>query len=250
MAKINTNSNTYIIIYATVMVVVVAFLLAFVSAALRDRQQENVTNDVKAQILRALHIESDDVTATYGTLVSDNLWDGTQLVALPPTAFTTDYNAEIKAGRYHVFVAHIDGDTKYVLPVYGMGLWGPIWGYIALDSDKTTVFGAYFDHQGETAGLGAEIKDSPAWQSTFIGKTITNGTTIILGVKKATDKPDALCEVDAITGATLTSNGVDAMLKSSLANYMTFINSPCGAPAASNDAATPCAANEGKEDNE
>ncbi len=224
MAKINTNSNSYIIVYAALMVIVVAFLLAYVSSSLRDRQEENVTNDVKSQILMALNIESDDITDTYATMVKDNLWDGEKLVEVPLDEFKTNYNPEIKAGRYHVFVARVDGDTKYVLPVYGMGLWGPIWGYIALDSDKQTVFGAYFDHQGETAGLGAEIKDSRKWQDSFIGKTITDGQTIILGVKKASDNPDPKCEVDAVTGATLTSNGVDAMLKSGLSHYLSFIN--------------------------
>ncbi len=224
MAKINTNKNSYIIIYAVVMVVIVAFLLAFVSSALRSKQEENVVNDVKSKILTALQVTTDDVTATYAALVSDNLWDGTQLVPVDITDFQTNYNPEIKAQRYHVFVATIDGDTKYVLPVYGMGLWGPIWGYIAVNSDRRTIYGAYFDHEGETAGLGAEIKDSKKWQQQFVGKTITEGTTILLGVKKATDNPDPSCEVDAVTGATLTCNGVNAMLKSSLANYLSFFN--------------------------
>ncbi len=224
MAKLNTNKNSYIIVYAALMVVVVAFLLAYVSSALHSRQEENVTNDVKNQILKALHVATDDVTRTYSTLVADNLWDGTRLVAVPADAFQTNYNAEIKAGRYHVFVATIDGDTKYVLPVYGMGLWGPIWGYVALNSDRHTVFGAYFNHESETAGLGAEIKDSPQWQSKFVGKTVSDGTRIILGVKKATDKPDPSCEVDAVTGATLTSNGVDDMLHACLTNYLSFLH--------------------------
>ncbi len=224
MAKLNTNNNSYIIIYATVMVVVVAFLLAFVSSALSQKQEENVTNDVKSQILNALHITTDDVTATYAKEVTDNLWDGEKLIEVPIDDFKTNYNPEIKAGRYHVFVANIDGDTKYVMPVYGMGLWGPIWGYIALNSDRKTVFGAYFDHQSETAGLGAEIKDSKKWQSKFIGKTVTDGMKIILGVKKATDDPNPKCEVDGITGATLTCNGVNDMLKKGLSNYLSFIN--------------------------
>lgn len=224
MAKLNTNSNSYIIIYAVILVVVVAFLLAFVSSALREKQETNVTNDVKSKILTALHIETDDVDKTYAETVTDNLWDGEGLVEVPIEDFQTNYNPEIKAGRYHVFVAEVDGETKYVLPVYGMGLWGPIWGYIALNADRQTVFGAYFDHQGETAGLGAEIKDSKAWQSKFVGKKVTDGEKIILGVKKAADNPDPTCEVDAVTGATLTSNGVDEMLKSSLANYLSFIS--------------------------
>ncbi len=224
MAKLNTNSNSYIIVYAVILVVVVAFLLAFVSSALRTRQETNVTNDVKSKILTALHIETDDVDATYAAAVTDNLWNGKELTEVPLEDFQTNYNPEIKAGRYHVFVAEVGGETKYVLPVYGMGLWGPIWGYVALNADRKTVFGAYFDHQGETAGLGAEIKDSKAWQAGFEGKTVTDGEKIVLGVKKAADGPDPACEVDAVTGATLTSNGVDEMLKTTLANYISFMN--------------------------
>ncbi len=224
MAKMKTNSNSYIFTYAVVMVIVVAFLLAFFSSALRAKQDENVTNDVKSKILLAMHIETEDVTNTYAKLVTDNLWDGEKLVEVPMKDFKTNYNPEIKAGRFHVFVANVNGDTKYVLPVYGMGLWGPIWGYIALNSDRQTVYGAYFDDEGETAGLGAEIKDSKKWQAQFNGKEVTDGKKIILGVKKATEHPNPKCEVDAVTGATLTSNGVDAMLKSGLSNYLSFIN--------------------------
>ncbi len=224
MAKLNTNSNAYIVIYAAILVIVVAFLLSFVSSSLRERQESNVTNDVKSKILAALHVETDDPEAAYESIITDNLWDGTGLQPVPAEEFKTDYNPEIKAGRYHVFVAQIDGETKYVLPVYGMGLWGPIWGYIALNADRQTVFGAHFDHEGETAGLGAEIKDSKAWQAKFEGKKIADEGKVILGVKKAADGPDPTCEVDAVTGATLTSAGVDAMLKSGLEHYLSFVD--------------------------
>ncbi len=206
--KLNTNTNTYIIGYAIVLVVIVAFLLAYVSSSLHDRQEQNVLNDKKSQILTSLRITTDDVEATYAEMVRDSL-------------ICANNNS---ADSLQLYVATVDGDTKYVIPVYGMGLWGPIWGYIALDSDRQTVYGAYFDHQGETAGLGAEIKDDKQWQAQFQGKTITDGSAITLGVKKSSDKPDPRCEVDAVTGATLTCNGVDMMLKESLQQYFDFIN--------------------------
>jgi len=224
MAKLNTNSNSYIIVYATIMVVVVAFLLAFVSSSLKGIQEKNVKNDVKSQILSSLKIETEDVDAKFAETVKDYLWDGKKLTEVDAEDFKLNYNPEIKAGRFHVFVAKVDGSTKYVIPVYGMGLWAPIWGYIALNEDKKTVFNTYFNHESETAGLGAEIKDSKAWRDQFQGKKITDGKDIIIGVKKASDKPNPECEVDAITGATLTSNGVDQMLKEGLKNYITFIN--------------------------
>lgn len=221
MAKLNTNSNSYIIAYAAIMVIVVAFLLAFVSSALQETQDKNVKNDVKRQILAALRIETDSVEATYDRLVKDNLWDGTALTEVPAEDFKTEYNSEIKEGHFHVFVAQVDGSEKYVVPVCGMGLWGPVWGYIALDSDKQTVYGAYFNHQGETAGLGAEIKDNKAWQAKFQGKKAFVGDEVALGVKKQVEHPES--EVDGITGATLTSNGVDLMLREGLKNYKSFI---------------------------
>ncbi len=224
MAKLNTNSNSYIIAYASILVVVVAFLLAFVSSSLKATQDKNVKNDVKSQILAALKIDTEDVDGTFASTVKDNLWNGNALTEVAADEFKTNYNPEIKAGKYHVFVATVEGETKYVLPVYGAGLWGPIWGYIALNADKETIFGAYFNHEGETAGLGAEIKDSKTWRKQFEGKKIVDGENIILGVKKSSDKPNPECEVDAVTGATLTCNGVDQMLKVSLANYLSFIN--------------------------
>lgn len=224
MAKFNTNSNTYIIVYATIMVVAVAFLLAFVSSSLEDYQKKNVKNDVKSQILASIHVQAEDVDAKYAEIIKDNLWDGNSLKEVDANDFKISYNSEIKNGRYHVFVANVDGTTKYILPVYGQGLWGPIWGYLALNEDKQTVYGAYFNHESETAGLGAEIKDSKTWREKFRGKKITDGKTIILGVKKSSDKPDPECEVDGITGATLTSDGVDNMFKEGLKNYLTFIN--------------------------
>ena len=134
--------------------------------------------------------------------------------------------ADYKAGKLAIFVCKVNGETKYVMPVYGMGLWGPIWGYIAVNADKTTVFGAYFNHDSETAGLGAEIKDNTAWQEQFRGKKIfKNGSAdVALSVLKKSDVKDPTTQCDAVTGATLTSNGVSAMLKDCLSKYKTFLN--------------------------
>ena len=122
----------------------------------------------------------------------------------------------------------MDGETKYVIPVYGNGLWGPISGFIAVNGDKTTVFGAYFNHEGETAGLGAEIKDSKKWQDLFKGKELfANGDRdhVALSVEKKVTDPKT--QVDCVTGATITSNGVADMLKAEkggLQPYVKFFN--------------------------
>ncbi len=209
--KFNTNSNTYIIIYSVVLVVIVAFCLAFVYTSLKERQDANVALDVKKQVLAALDIRdfADDAAAesAYQQTVekTDTLDAGTKRI---------------------VYLCNVNGEKKYVLFVKGMGLWGPVWGYIALNADKTTVYGTYFNHEGETAGLGAEIKDSRKWQNLFKGKTAYADGKPVLGVKKANDiRPEEKAStVDAITGATLTSDGVNLMLQSCLADYQDYLS--------------------------
>ena len=175
----NTNSNTYTIVYASVMVVIVAFLLAFVSSSLKDKQNENVELDKKKQILSALNVnmEGADVAQLYADIVKQEpLLSADGSIKAQTGAFAIDSkmeNAKPLAERnLPLFVCQIDGATKYVLPVYGAGLWGPIWGYVALNDDKSTVFGVYFSHAGETPGLGAEITSAP-FKAQFPGKQIT-----------------------------------------------------------------------------
>ncbi len=223
----NTNSNSYTIIYASVMVVIVAFLLAFVSSSLRDQQNKNVELDTKKQILSALNVRDvKDADAEYNKYIKRDMLvsaDGT--LTENTEAFSTAYEKEAKEkGRIHVFVAEVDGETKYIFPVYGAGLWGSIWGYVALDSDKNTVYGVYFSHASETPGLGAEIT-SDHFQGQFPGKKTIEDGEIALGVEKngKVVKPDY--QVDGISGGTITSKGVDAMLKSCLGNYKNFLTS-------------------------
>lgn len=210
--KFNVNNNAYIIVYSVVLVVIVAFCLAFVYTSLKEKQEANVALDVKKQVLAALDIrqfaDDADAEAQYTATVQ-------KTDTVDPETPSIIYTCTVK------------GEPKYVLYVKGMGLWGPIWGYVALNADKQTVFGAYFNHEGETAGLGGEIKDSKAWQDKFKGKTAVSDGQIVLGVKKATDiKPaEQPTTVDAVTGATLTSNGVNDMLRVSLAKYKDFLNS-------------------------
>lgn len=203
----NTNKNSYIIIYSAVLVIIVAFLLAFIFQALKPMQDVNVALDKKKQILASLNIRdlaNSEAEAKYGEVVKQEVTvaDGLML-----------------------YDCQVDGKQKYVIPVRGMGLWGPIWAYVALDEDKNTVFGAYFNHDSETAGLGAEIKDSRAWQDQFRGKKVfaADGETIAIAVKKKADVRNPESECDAVTGATLTSDGVSLMLQESFAKYKSFL---------------------------
>jgi Na+-transporting NADH:ubiquinone oxidoreductase subunit C len=200
--KLNTNNNSYIIIYSTILVIIVAFLLAFVYQALKPMQDKNVALDVKKQILYSLNIRNLDgaeAEAKYAEVVKQE--------------------AE-KDGRKY-YMCEIDGEDILVVSLKGMGLWGGISGYMAIHGDETPeVYGAYFNHESETAGLGAEIKDSQTWQEQFIGKKIfadgSDTQNVVLSVVKKVDDPST--QVDCVTGATLTSNGVDAMIKDCLKN--------------------------------
>ena len=221
----NTNSNSYTIIYASVMVVIVAFLLAFVSSSLRETQNKNVQLDTKKQILAALNIKNvEDADAEYQKYVKGDMLmnvDGT--LTENTGEFATNYEKEAKEQqRLHVFVCEVDGQTKYVVPVYGAGLWGAIWGYIALNEDKDTVYGTCFSHASETPGLGAEIA-TEHFQNEFVGKKTLEDGSIALGVVKngKVEKPEY--QVDGISGGTITSVGVDAMLKACLGSYMSFL---------------------------
>jgi len=198
--KLNTNSNAYIIIYSAILVVIVAFLLAFVYQALKPMQDANVALDVKKQILYSLNIRG---------------LDGTEAEAKYKEVVKQE--AEKDGQKY--YLCEIDGEEILVVSMKGMGLWGGISGYVAIHGDDApTVYGAYFNHESETAGLGAEIKDSQAWQEKFIGKKVfvdgSDTHEVALSVVKKVDDPTT--QVDCVTGATLTSNGVDDMIKTCL----------------------------------
>ena len=229
---LNTNSNSYTIIYSIIIVVLVAFLLAFVFQALKPMQDANVALDKKKQILNSLNIRdlnNEDAAAKYQEVVlADEIIDeqGNVLEKGEQGGENNGFklnSADFKNGKLALFVCKVNGQTKYVIPVYGMGLWGAINGYVAINADKSTVFGTYFDHDSETAGLGAEIKDNRAWQSQFQGKKLfaQDPHQIALAVSKKVEDPST--QVDGITGATLTSNGVTEMLQTCLGAYMNFL---------------------------
>ena len=196
--KLNTNSNSYIIIYSAILVVVVAFLLAFIFQALKPMQDANVALDVKKQILYSLNIRNLDgaeAEAKYAEVVKEE---------------------KEKDGQKY-YLCEIDGEDILVVSMKGMGLWGGISGYVSIHGDETpTVYGAYFNHESETAGLGAEIKDSQAWQEKFIGKKVfVDGTQdVAISIVKKVEDPTT--QVDCVAGATLTSNGVNDMIKAGL----------------------------------
>lgn len=221
----NTNSNSYTIIYASVMVIIVAFLLAFVSSSLKDIQNKNVEMDTKKQILAALNVRNvTDPEAEYNKYVkADMLMQEDGSLVKNDGKFATSYEKEVKEnGRLHIFECEVDGQKKYVFPVYGVGLWGAIWGYVALNDDKDTVYGVYFSHASETPGLGAEIAGE-YFQSEFPGLKAMADGNVVLDVVKNGKVADAEHQVDGISGGTITSVAVGSMLKECLGNYTKFL---------------------------
>ncbi|RKV81088.1 MAG: NADH:ubiquinone reductase (Na(+)-transporting) subunit C [Alloprevotella sp.] len=228
--KFNTNSNVYTIVYASVMVIIAAFLLAFVASVLKSPQEANVANDKRGQILSSLNIRNvNDVTDEYNKVIlHDLILDANGQVIKEDGGFeveSKDITAKNPADKkLPLYVAKVNNDTIYVVPLYGRGLWGGISGYLALKKDFDTVFGSYFTHESETAGLGARIVEEE-FQEKFIGKKAFSDSTfqkVALVLSKKIENPEH--EVDAITGATLTSNGVSEMFQTSLLPYQKFFS--------------------------
>ena len=233
---IDTSSNTYTIIYASVVVIIVAFLLAFISKALEPQSMANVRIDKKSQILAALNIrdiDKSEVEKTYNeVIVADKIIKSDGTVVSEGTGKDKDGFAvedkNISADNLPLYVCNVNGETKYVMPMTGKGLWDAIWGYVAVNADKTTIYGAYYSHKGETAGLGAIITEYEKFQKQFEGKQMLNAdkSAIAISVVKKGKFVDGLTDesrCDAITGATLTSDGVNNMLHDCLSRYMTFL---------------------------
>lgn len=219
-------------LYATGVVVIVAFLLAFAYAALKDRSDANERIDKKQQILAALNIrnlDKSDVEAKYKEVVmQDKVVDAQGNVKdegadKDKAGFTID-RKDIGADNLPIYICEVDGKKKFVLPMVGKGLWGGIWGFVALDDDGQTVFGSYFSHESETAGLGSLIKEQK-FQDAFVGKQAYSADgNAALKVVKSGAVQDAEHEVDGITGATLTSNGVRDMITEYLSLYKTYLS--------------------------
>ena len=228
----NKQSNLYTIIYIIVLVVVVGVALAATSLALAPRQEENQLADTKRQILASVRIvpENDAITEDFSKYIVEQIVVNSEGKTIEGTeALKVNVAAQSKLAdnerELPVYVCRLDnGDTKYILPVYGAGLWGPIWGYVAFDSNGTTIYGAYFAHQGETPGLGAEI-EKPAFSNQFEGKRVfIDGAFKPVAVVKAGQQPlNGEDYVNGISGGTITSKGVGAMIDNCLSPYRTYL---------------------------
>lgn len=243
----NTEKNSYTIIYSIIMVVLAAVLLAVAATSLKPAQQENEKIDKMEQILRSIGQtpEKSEVKNTYNKFIKEEILldgEGTVLKTFKgdeltnSEAFNNNTELEMKLlkkgeksakdVRLNAFVADVNGKLVYILPLNGAGLWNKIWGYISVDAtDHSTVFGADFGNAGETPGLGAEISTT-RFADQFKGKELyKEGVFKGIAVVKPGHTAEGQDAVDGISGGTLTSNGVHDMLKASLAPFSKFLES-------------------------
>lgn len=246
--KLDVNSNGYTFTFAAILVVVVAALLSWTSISLQERQEANIAQEKKQNILASigLSVERTAADAMYEQVIVEEaiIVNGQKSTGADVSAFNVNMADEVKKPvqerKLPLYVAENEGSRSYIIPLRGKGLWGPIWGYVALKDDLNTVIGATFDHKSETPGLGAEISTG-IFQDPFSGKQIMEaGSFVSIEVRKG--DANGPHQVNGISGGTITSVGVDAMLKDCLAGYQSHFDylrrKPALAPSAVEDATT------------
>lgn len=250
--KLNTNSNIYTIIYTTILVVLVAGVLAFVSTALKPKQQENIALEKMQSLLRAARLgddasaqnnKSEYIKALYSEHMTNDFVLDYEGNVIEGEAFEIDLQSQyniikkIVAAKtpetaqalreqlqLPVFVCTIDEKVLNIVPCYGAGLWGPVWGYIAIEDDFETIYGAVFDHKGETPGLGAEIANAPFYNQ-FVGKKLSKeGEFKSISIVKGGGQADNPNGVDAISGGTITSQSLEQAIAMWLNEYQAYFN--------------------------
>ncbi len=225
----NRNSNAYTFLFAIILVVVVAGLLAFVSEGTKEKRAMNVKLEKMQSILSTIGVDvsREECGVLFKKYVKQELAlkaDGS--IDANIKAFDINLKHELKKPvneqRFPLYVTEKDGKKNYVIPLYGAGLWDSIWGYMSLADDENTVIGASFDHKGETPGLGAEINQS--WfEDQFKGEQIMEGSKFVsVKVVKGGTPESNKHGVDAISGGTITSDGVTKMIEERLKRYLAY----------------------------
>ena len=221
----NTNSNLYTVVYSTIIVVVVAAILAFAAMSLNGRQVDNIKAETIGQILSAAQLECNgsnaEIIASYKDQIAEaytvdltGAKTGTLDIESAEIYTTSDLKAQnynIAGGEGASLPVYVFKNGTKVVPVYGAGLWGPVWGYIAVGTDGK-IAGATFDHSSETPGLGGKIKDDPSFRAQFAGKAFDFSDTTPFAIVKGGAPAGKANAIDAITGATMTSKGLSAAI--------------------------------------
>ena len=225
----NTNSNTYTVIYSIILVVVVAAVLAFAAIFLKPMQEANVKKDTISQILTAATVEAGaDILATYQQDIEAAILvdaEGNQVGELNIADCEVYDNSQLKrqiTAEPKALPVYIFKNGITVIPCYGAGLWGPIWGYVGFEKDLNTIKAVCFGHKGETPGLGAKIADEPSFAEAFVGKTVGKGE-ILFEIVKPANRQTENNGVDAISGATITSQALGKTLDQWFGFYMNYL---------------------------
>ena len=224
----NTNSNTYTVIYSIILVVVVAAVLAFAAMFLKPTQEANVKKDTIGQILTAATVKGADILEVYKENIESAILvdiEGNKVGELNVADCEVYGTADLKkqiAAEQKALPVYIFKNGFTVVPCYGAGLWGPIWGYIGLEKDLKTIKAVCFGHKGETPGLGAKIADEPSFAAAFTGKTIGEGEILFEVCKPANTQVDANSHIDAISGATITSQALGVTLNQWFGFYKNY----------------------------
>ena len=234
----NTNSNTYTVIYSIILVVVVAAVLAFAAMFLKPTQEANVKKDTIGQILTAAtfaDVEEAAILDTYKAEIESAILvnlEGEKVGELNIEDCEVYGTSQLKmqiAAEQKSLPVYIFKNGYTVVPCYGAGLWGPIWGYVGLEKDLKTIKAVRFGHKGETPGLGAKIADEPWFAESFVGKTIGDGELLFEVCKPANTQVDASNHIDAISGATITSQALGVTLNQWFGFYKNYFakNAAC-----------------------
>ena len=232
----NTNSNTYTVIYSIILVVIVAAVLAFAAMFLKPTQDANVKKDTIGQILTAATVEAgNDILGTYQQEIESAILvdiNGEKVGELDVTSCEVYDNSALKRqtlAEEKALPVYIFKNGITVVPCYGAGLWGPIWGYVGLEGDLKTIKAVRFDHKGETPGLGAKIADEPSFAEAFVGQQVGSGD-VLFEVVKSANRQTELNGVDAISGATITSQALGNTLNQWFGFYQNYFakNAACG----------------------
>ena len=225
----NTNSNTYTVVYSIILVVVVAAVLAFAAMFLKPTQEANVKKDTIGQILTAATIDGEDILATYQKEIESAILvdlAGNKVGELDIESCEVYDNSALKrqiAADQKELPVYIFKNGVTVIPCYGAGLWGPIWGYIGFEGDLNTIKAVHFGHKGETPGLGAKIADEPSFAAGFAGKQVGTGD-ILFEVAKPANRQTDNNGVDAISGATITCQALGKTLNQWFGFYQNYLS--------------------------
>ncbi|QNR24617.1 NADH:ubiquinone reductase (Na(+)-transporting) subunit C [Croceimicrobium hydrocarbonivorans] len=224
----DVNKNSYTFTFAAVMVIVVAAMLSFAATSLKPMQDNNIRLEKMQNILSSINIEvsREEAEEAYDKYITKEVVINNSKEVSGIAAFDVEMSKEVAKAPMErnapLYIADKDGETYYIIPMRGKGLWGPIWGYISLEKNVSTIYGATFDHKSETPGLGAEIKGE-SFTSLFPGKEMLEDNGSFTGIQVMKGNASGEHQVNGISGGTITSVGVQTMISDCMKSYVDYL---------------------------